>query len=366
MSLTTLLELPQYGVPAAQKDPLLCAGLAELTEHHRAHCADYARMLEACAAPTAGDNGIAAVPWVPVGVFKQLTLASVAPDDVFKTLTSSGTTGQSVSRIPLDRTTAALQSKALSVIMQRTLGSQRLPMLIVDSEAILKNRQQISARAAGLLGMMSFGRDHLFALDEEMQLRTADVQAFVRRHRGSPLLVFGFTFMVWQHLYQVVRAEQIDLDLSQATLIHSGGWKKLIDQAVAPEMFSALLREAMGIRRVRNFYGMVEQVGSVFVEGDSGYLHTPNFADIIVRDPVTWDVAKTGEVGVIEVLSLLPRSYPGHAILTEDLGIVHGRDQSPCGRHGTYFSVVGRVPQAELRGCSDVYAKTAAVGGDDA
>jgi hypothetical protein len=58
---------------------------------------------------------------------------------------------------------------------------------------------------------------------------------------------------------------------------------------------------------------------------------------------------------------MLPLSYPGHSILTEDMGVVHGIDDSSCGRMGKYFSVVGRVPKAELRGCSDTHASQAAV-----
>ena len=102
--------------------------------------------------------------------------------------------------------------------------------------------------------------------------------------------------------------------------------------------------------------GMVEQVGSVFLEGEDGYLYAPNFADVIVRDAETWDELPAGKPGVIQVLSTLPESYPGHAILTEDLGIVHGVDDGRCGRRGKYFSVLGRVPRAELRGCSDTHA----------
>ena len=59
---------------------------------------------------------------------------------------------------------------------------------------------------------------------------------------------------------------------------------------------------------------------------------------------------------MIEVLSLLPRSYPGHALLTEDRGRLLGEDDCPCGRKGRYFEVFGRLPKAELRGCSDSHA----------
>ena len=41
-------------------------------------------------------------------------------------------------------------------------------------------------------------------------------------------------------------------------------------------------------------------------------------------------------------------------ILTEDMGIIHGIDNCKCGKKGKYFTVLGRVPSAELRGCSDV------------
>ena len=52
-------------------------------------------------------------------------------------------------------------------------------------------------------------------------------------------------------------------------------------------------------------------------------------------------------------MSLLPLSYPGHNLLTEDMGVIRGIDNCKCGIKGKYFSVIGRVPDSELRGCSD-------------
>jgi hypothetical protein len=99
---------------------------------------------------------------------------------------------------------------------------------------------------------------------------------------------------------------------------------------------------------------MVEQVGSIFIEAPDGYLRPPNYADVLIRDPVTWEPVADGRVGVIQVLSVLPKSYPGHSILTEDLGIVHG--VAADGWMGKRLEVIGRVPKAELRGCSDTHA----------
>ena len=95
-----------------------------------------------------------------------------------------------------------------------------------------------------------------------------------------------------------------------------------------------------------------------FVEGSDAGLPAPRFADVIVRDPRTFEPVPDGSVGVIEVVSLIPRSYPGHALLTEDLGVVESRDSGPW--QGKAFRVLGRLPRSELRGCSDVAATVAA------
>jgi hypothetical protein len=65
-----------------------------------------------------------------------------------------------------------------------------------------------------------------------------------------------------------------------------------------------------------------------------------------------------GETGIIEVVSVLPTSYPGQAILTEDQGRLLGVDDCPCGRRGTYFRFTRRIEQAEIRGCGDTFAQS--------
>jgi hypothetical protein len=77
---------------------------------------------------------------------------------------------------------------------------------------------------------------------------------------------------------------------------------------------------------------------------------------VITRRTADFQPAEVGEAGIIEVVSILPASYPGHALLTEDEGIILGEDDCPCGRYGKYFQVLGRIKDAELRGCSDTYA----------
>jgi acyl-protein synthetase LuxE len=355
---TSLANIPQYSVPQQQKEMLLLGLLNDLTSMHRARCPEYDRLISLLHPGFKAAYSLAEIPFIPVGLFKTHVLRSVPKEDVFKTLTSSGTTGQQVSQIFLDQETARRQTLALGRIMTHILGKERLPMIVVDSDALVRDRMRFSARAAGVLGMMNFGRQHFYALDEQMNLDESGLRAFLGKFGAKPFLVFGFTFMVWQYFFERVR--DMRLDLSNGILVHSGGWKKLMERAVSNAEFRRLFEQATGLKRIFNFYGMVEQVGSVYVEGEDGLLYPPNFADVIVRDPVTMGELPPGQPGVIQVLSALPLSYPGHSILTEDLGVIHSVDDSPCGRYGKAFSVIGRVPKAELRGCSDTHAVEAA------
>ena len=54
--------------------------------------------------------------------------------------------------------------------MTHVLGPRRLPMILVESSGLVRDRRQFNARAAGLLGMMNFGREHFYALDENLDL----------------------------------------------------------------------------------------------------------------------------------------------------------------------------------------------------
>jgi hypothetical protein len=339
-----------FTLPQPDREAQLLPRLVELTERHRARSAAYANILAATGnAPDRRYERISDLPWLPVRLFKTHELKSIPDDEVFKVLTSSGTTGD-VSRIHLDKAAAAAQTRMLGRTLQAVLGPKRLPMLVVDTAAIIRNRRSFSARGAGVLGMITFGRDHVWALDEDGRPDLEAVRGFLARHGDKPFLVFGFTFMVWLHLYELARDNS--LDLSNGILVHSGGWKKLADQQVDNAEFRRAFRVGTGLTRIHNFYGMVEQIGVVYLEGPEGTsLYCPDFADVVIRDPQTWEPLPPGRPGLVEVISTLPESYPGHLLLTEDMGVIDGIDDGAW--PGKRFSILGRLPRAEARGCSD-------------
>lgn len=356
MNIDELLQLDCYGIAREQKQALLLEQLNTLTSHHRRKCPAYNRLLEAHGFGHEPVTDIHDFFPLPVRLFKEYELKSCDNKDVIKTMTSSGTTSQTVSRIFLNRSTAGNQTKALVKIIQNYLGKQRLPMLIVDTSAVVKDRNLFSARGAGILGFSTFGRDHTYLLDENMRIDFESLETFLDTYSGNKFLIFGFTFMVWQYLYKPLLESDKTMNLENGILIHSGGWKKLVDQAIDNSSYNKALRQQTGIHHIYNFYGMVEQVGSIFMECNKGYLHTPTIADVVVRDSFSLRPLPFGKEGIIQVLSVLPHSYPGHSLLTEDVGVLLGEDDCPCGKKGKYFSIKGRIAKAEIRGCSDAHA----------
>lgn len=347
-----LKEPTPYSLDSLKKNQILEGELEVLTKHHSKGCAQYRRILSSFDGVTSSGT----FP-LPVRLFKMHRLSSVPKDEEFKVLTSSGTTSQAVSQIVLDKKTASMQTKVLVNIMQSYLGKQRLPMLIIDHPNVIKDRKSFSARGAGILGLSNFGRDHTYALTDDMELNVEAILKFSEKYKGQPTFVFGFTFMVWQYFVEEIKNKGIKFNLDNSILIHSGGWKKLIDKAVDNDTFKEQTRKYTGINRIHNFYGMVEQVGSIFVECEHGFLHAPNFANIKIVSAENLKNKEFGEKGLIQVESILPTSYPGHVLLTEDTGTIIGEDDCQCGRKGRYFTVHGRLPKAEVRGCSDTHEK---------
>lgn len=352
-----ILNIPPYSLNKKEKKKLLTNRLYALTKYHQKNCEPYQKILKILNVNLDTIADYYELPFLPVRLFKDMELRSIEKEEIFKTMTSSGTTGQAVSKIYLDRVTSTNQQKTLVKIVSDFTGKNRMPMLIIDSPSVIKNRAMFSARGAGILGFSIFASDKKYALDDDMKLDLDGIKAFLEKHTGKKVLLFGFTFMIWQYFYKELLKQPCCIDLSNAILIHGGGWKKLESEAVEPLEFKKCLQKVCGLSDIHDYYGMVEQTGSVYMQCECGHLHASIFSDVIMRHMKDFSVCDVGEKGVIQAISVLPESYPGHSILTEDEGILLGEDDCPCGRKGKYFKVIGRIKNAEVRGCSDTYEK---------
>jgi hypothetical protein len=206
---------------------------------------------------------------------------------------------------------------------------------------------------------------HCLSLSEQgdLKLELDRLIEFAQGRQDTELLVYGFTFILWNHLAKPLREEGICLNLPKARILHSGGWKRLQAQAVEKTVFNDQLARVFGCSpdRIVDFYGMVETVGVIYPDCSAGNKHGPVFGDVIVRNPLTLEPVAAGEYGIVQVCSILPTSFPGHLLLTEDMAQVLAYDGCPCGRRGISFRFAGRVPKAELRGCGNLETKRSAM-----
>ena len=107
-------------------------------------------------------------------------------------MNSSGTSGQEVSKIYLDKETSLNQTKALTRIVSDYIGSKRAPMIIIDSPSVLKNRNMFSARGKRNLGFSMFASKKIYALDEEMKLDLETLKSFIDENKDSQIFIFWF------------------------------------------------------------------------------------------------------------------------------------------------------------------------------
>ena len=117
-------------------------------------------------------------------------------------------------------------------------------------------------------------------LDKET---TQEAISQIKKHKNEDILLFGFTYIIWEHFFKPLRESEQTFALENVTLLHGGGWKKLFDEEVDNREFRKSLENVCGIQKVYNYYGMVEQTGSIFIECESGFLHCYIFSAIIVR-----------------------------------------------------------------------------------
>ena len=348
-------SISTFNLSRLEKELFVLENANNLTKFHLENCKEYSSLMSKFG--SVGDMALRVedIPFLPVRLFKHMDLLSVPKSNVIKTMTSSGTSGHDVSRIYLDKETSALQVKVLSRIISDFIGPKRLPMLIIDSKSIVSNRKNFSARTAGVLGFSMFGRDVEFALNDDMSFNFEKVRSFITKYKDEDILIFGFTFIVWKHFVEELEKLDEKLNISNGILIHGGGWKQMESKSVSNEEYKKRIFNIANIKKVHNYYGMVEQTGSIFMECEYGFFHASTFSEILIRDHANYQSKDIGERGLIQLISVIPRSYPGHSLLSEDIGEVYGIDNCKCGRKGSYFKVYGRMKNAELRGCSDTY-----------
>ena len=317
-----------------------------LNQHHSKLCNDFKNIISANKFNIEIKKNIENEFFLPVNLFKKFNLLSINNKKINKELNSSGTSGN-VSKIYLDNASTLINNRVLYKILKYNFQNFNIPIIFIDKEPSLDNR--FNARKAAIKGFSILSKNKYYLMDVD---GTVDIEKLNKiLESNEKAYIFGFTSILWTVFNK--NKKDINNNLSKVTLIHGGGWKKMKDKNITTNKFNSFFLKNFKIKSVINYYGMVEQIGSIFFNCKYNFFHTHTFSDIVVRDK-NLNPLPFKKKGLVQLISLLPRSYPGHSLLTEDIGTVYGEDNCKCGRAGKYFKIWGRLPKSEIRGCSDV------------
>ena len=359
-----LLGMPPYE-QSAETDAMFMEALQEELQFHYDHNEAYRQFCERKEFnPHEPLTDIRQIPPVAVSVFKELgfSLASVLKEDIRLRLQSSATSG-TPSTIVVDKETSRRQTKAMVKVMQEVIGRERKPFLVMDIDPRSEFKALLGARFAAITGYLNFASKAAYFLKaNEKRVSYFDVEAMQEYLRSlpeeQPVVVFGFTYILYSQVLKALQAADVKLRLPKGSkIIHIGGWKKLESEKVEKRLFNQQLSESFGIEPtdVVDIYGFTEQMGLNYPDCPCGCKHTSNYVRVLVRDAQTREVLPAVQEGMLEFITPVPHSYPGNAVLTDDLGYVID-EPCPCGRGGTRFVVTGRLKKAEIRGCGDILA----------
>ena len=361
-----IITLPQYSLTLSEKQELMLPILKEQViraEDFNPHIKSWFNKIKFN--PKNFDK-VDDIPFMPSQMFKYFDLGIVPSEKIERVLHSSSTTSQMPSKVPLDKETTFVQSIALSSILESYIGDSCKPFLVFDHPGINTLGHKLTARGAGVRGLSILAKETYYVLKKQHNNTLVidwDVLAEIaEKHKGESIFGFGFTYIIWSIFIQQFQNKPKDLllppiDFKEISIFHSGGWKKLEEVSVSKKIFTNSLAEIFQTttKDIRDFYGMAEQGGVIFVDCEHGYKHVPNHVTIKIIDPYSLETVSIGETGLIQVTSSLASSYYGQSILTEDIGAIKGIDDCPCGRKGERFIFHSRIEKAEIKGCGDTF-----------
>jgi phenylacetate-coenzyme A ligase PaaK-like adenylate-forming protein len=323
----------------------------ELTKFHYKECKEYKKILDVVY-DFKNKKEVEFLPFLSTKLFKEFDLKSIPNEKIFKILNSSGTSDNRPSRIFLDKENAKSQTRVLNELVSKVIGNKRIPMLIVDEKKNIQNPKNFDAKTAAILGFSIFGTKHTYLI-ENSRINYKNLNQFLNKYSDKDFFIFGFTSFIFENLLENLDKKKIKKNFSKGILIHGGGWKKLENRKISNEIFKQKLKNKLNLKNVINYYGLIEQTGSIFFECEKCETFSPSkYSNILIRDK-NFNVLEKNQKGFIQLMSLLPKSYPGHNILTEDIGEIVEKDCVIC-KNKTKFLVHGRAEKSEIRGCSDV------------
>tara|TARA_A100001015_G_scaffold287890_1_gene358143 strand:+ start:404 stop:1168 length:765 start_codon:yes stop_codon:yes gene_type:complete len=236
-----------YSDRNSKKEKFLKA-ILYLDEHHRKNCKEYGMITRLTKKNV---KQISDLSFIPVDLFKKFNLASIRSKDIVKKLTSSGTSNN-LSKIFLDRNNALAQSRVLQKILFKNFGNEKKPIIFLENLGV--NEENLSAKKAAILGFSLLASKKYFPFNKSGKLNFNMINQIISRHKNEEIIIFGFTYTVWNAF---LNNSKIKGNLTNASIIHGGGWKKMENNKISSENFKKKLINKYRFKNIINYYGMI-------------------------------------------------------------------------------------------------------------
>ena len=353
---------PYDHTPSMSQD-FVCA-MKEVLYHHVARSPLYAKLVERSGFDLdsfSSMEDIEKIPFVPAWVFKKYEILSMAKEDVYLHLTSSGTSGQK-SQIFFDRPTIESAQRMVDYIFKyyqwitphypcnyllytyAPEGSGQLGTAYTDNFLCKYAPVQNIFYALRNVGKEEHKFDLFGALDTLLKYEAEKI----------PVRIFGFPAFLYFTLEHMKKINHRPLKLNPESLVFlGGGWKGHQDRAIAKKALYALAGEMLGIpdSRLRDGFGSVEHCVP-YIECQNHNFHVPTWSRVIIRDVKTLKNIAMDRPGYINFISPYITSMPAHSVLMGDLGILRSKSGCSCGLDTHWFEVVGRAGVSKNKSCA--------------
>jgi len=269
------------------------------------------------------------IPAAPAGAFKEFDLSCCDVAACSHVFHSSGTTQANASKHWMDSDALSLYELSLRCGYDLALRHQAggLPIWAMMPRPEDAPHSSLSHMLETLAAQRWFWGDWH---------RLADAIDAV----DSPVVIFGTGF-AFVSLFEAFPTRCWKLPAG-SVLVNTGGFKGRTREEPRDRFYGSM-RDRFGVpdKACLSEYGMSEMASQFYSGGELGQFRAPRWLRTRVIDPLTGDDAAQGSAGLLRHYDLANWNSVC-AIQTQDLGI-------SCGEG---FRLLGRAPEAQVRGCS--------------
>ncbi len=270
------------------------------------------------------------IPFLPIELFKthNIIVDNVSTQKIFE---SSGTTGQLTSKhLVADLN---LYTQSFETCFKEFYGNiDEYTILALLPSYLERNTSSLVYMVDDLI-KKSNNKNSGFYLNNLDEL-SINLKSQISNTR-SKILLIGVTFALLDF------AEQFPMDLSNVIIMETGGMKGRREEMTREEVH-AILTKAFNIESIHSEYGMTELLSQGYSKGN-GIFEVPYWTKILKRDiydpfNISTNIGRGG-LNIIDLANIYSCAF----IATQDLVNI---------KNETEFEVLGRIDNADIRGCN--------------